>query len=117
LWVRDGRLEGTPEGPGILPGTSRGFILKLAESLGIPFTEAEITLDDLKRADEVMLSGTTLEIVPVTKLDETSIGDGAPGPIARSLVDGFTEAVARFREGKEPISATFPAGSTSGTGA
>jgi D-alanine transaminase len=117
LWARDGRLEGTPEGPGILPGTSRGFILKLAESLGLPFAEAEISLDDLRRADEVMLSGTTLEIVPVTKLDETSIGDGSPGPMARSLVDGFAEAVARFREGKEPIPAAFPAGSAAGGGA
>lgn len=108
LWARDGRLEGTPEGPGILPGTSRGFLLKLAEALGLPFAEAEISLDDLKRADEVMLSGTTLEIVPVTRIDETPIGDGAPGPIARRLVEGFAEAVARFREGREPVPAGFP---------
>ncbi|WP_235904971.1 aminotransferase class IV [Tautonia marina] len=113
LWVRDGRLEGTPEGPGILPGTSRGFILKLAESLGIPFAEATISLDDLNRADEVMLSGTTLEIVPVTRIDETPIGDGQPGPIARRLVSGFTEAVRRFRDGLEPIPTGSPVGASS----
>ncbi len=48
LWVRDGRLEGTPEGPGILPGTTRLGILRLAESAEIPFVEARIDLPTLK---------------------------------------------------------------------
>lgn len=118
LWVRNGRLEGTPEGPGILPGTSRGFLLKLAETLGIPFAESEISLDDLKACDEVMLSGTTIEIIPVTRIDEETIGDGSPGPVGRGLVEGFAEAVRRFREGLEPIPTgePFPVGA-SGSGA
>ncbi|RUL89214.1 aminotransferase class IV [Tautonia sociabilis] len=109
LWVRAGRLEGTPEGPGILPGTSRGFILRLARSLGLPFAEAEVTLDELKEADEVLLSGTTLEIVPVTRIDGKPIGDGQPGPIGRSLVEGFAGAISRFRLGDEPIPGASPA--------
>ena len=103
LWVREGRLEGTAEGPGILPGTSRAFILELAKAIGIPFDESEITLDDLKAADEVLLSGTTLEIVPVVAIDEAPIGDGGPGPFGVRLVDAFGAAVGRFRTGSGPI--------------
>ena len=109
LWVRDGRLEGTAEGPGILPGTSRGFILELAEAIGIPFAESAISLDDLKGADEVLLSGTTLEVVPVVAIDGAPIGIGTPGPIGVRLVDAFRAAVERFRRGSEPIVPSFAA--------
>src|SRR5262249_52661463 len=61
LWVRSGWLEGTPEGPGILPGTTRKLMLRLAEEEGISFSEATIHRDDLLRADEVLMAGTSLE--------------------------------------------------------
>ncbi len=93
LWVRKGRLEATDEGPIILPGTSRICTLRLAKQGGIPFQVARITLEDLKRADEVMLTGTTIEVLPVVQIDGTPIGDGQPGPITRSLVSAFGEAV------------------------
>ncbi len=53
LWVRRGRLEGTPEGPEILPGTTRQLVLRLVKSLDITFSEARISLDDLLAAEEV----------------------------------------------------------------
>lgn len=96
LWVRDGRLEGTPEGPGILPGTSRQELLRLASEEGVRFHDAQITLDDLKTADEVLLSGTTIEVLPVVRVDEAAIGDGVPGPLARRLQAIFREAIERW---------------------
>src|SRR5579875_1123493 len=54
LWVRRGRLEGTPEGPEILPGTSRQLVLRLVKAMEIPFDESRITLDELKAADELI---------------------------------------------------------------
>ncbi len=96
LWVRDGRLEGTPEGPGILPGTTRLAMLRLARSAEIPFAEATITLDELRRADEVLLSGTTIEVMPVVTVDGTTIGDGTPGPLTRQLQAEFAAAVDRW---------------------
>ena len=39
VWVRGGRLEGTPEGPSILPGTTRGLLLRLADEVGLPHAD------------------------------------------------------------------------------
>jgi D-alanine transaminase len=93
LWVRDGRLEGTPEGPGILPGTTRLAVLPLAASEGIPFAEATISLDDLRAADEILLSGTTIEVLPVVAIDGRPVGDGQPGPLTRRLQKAFRSSL------------------------
>jgi D-alanine transaminase len=102
LWVRDGRLSGTPEGPGILPGTTRQFMLRLAEDVGIPFAPASIHLEDLKMADEVLLSGTTIEVLPVIRIDDRDVAGGVPGPITRRLQGAFQRAVAAWLA-PEPI--------------
>ncbi|WP_406696809.1 aminotransferase class IV [Singulisphaera sp. Ch08] len=96
LWVRDGRLEGTPEDNGILPGTTRRFLIEAAGETGIPFAEARLSLDDLKRADEVLLVGTTIEIFPVIRIDDTPISGGQPGALTRRLQATFREAIERW---------------------
>jgi D-alanine transaminase len=93
LWVRGGRLEGTPEGREILPGMTRQLVLKLVERLGIPFAGVLLTLDELKAADELILVGTTTEVVPVIAVDGAPIGAGCPGSIARRLHDAYQAAV------------------------
>ncbi len=96
LWVRDGRLEGTPEGPGILPGTTRLGVLRLAEAAKVPFREVNITLEELKNADEVLLTGTTIEVMPVVKVDDQVVGNGQPGPVTRRLQEAFRTAIERW---------------------
>ena len=96
LWVRGGRLEGTPEGPGILPGTTRKLILGLTDDVGIPFGEAEVTIEELQGADEVLLVGTTTEVLPVNRLDGRPIASGRPGAIARRLQAAYQAAVERW---------------------
>ena len=93
LWVREGRLEGTPEGHEILPGMTRQLVLRLIGSLDIPFAGAQVTLNELKAADELILVGTTTEVVPVIELDGAPIGSGGPGPIARRLHRAYEAAV------------------------
>ena len=100
LWVRGGRLEGTPEGHEILPGMTRQFVLKLIAPLGIPFAGTRVTLDELKAADELILVGTTTEVVPVIEVDGAKIGSGRPGPIARRLHEAYEAAVHRWLAGK-----------------
>ncbi len=99
LWIRDGILAGSPEGSEILPGTSRGVVVALAEQLKITFREERIQLNTLLGADEVLLTGTTLEIMPVIRIEDRVIGDGSPGPITLRLQGGFGEAVRQFRDG------------------
>lgn len=108
LWVRGGRVEGTPEGHEILPGMTRQLVLKLLEPLGIPFAETRVTLEEIKSADELILVGTTTEVVPVVEVDGAKIGSGRPGPIARRLHDAYEAAVHRWLA-EEP--AAIPAGS------
>ena len=67
LWVREGRLEGTPEGHEILPGMTRQLVLRLLDRLAIPFAGTQVTLDELKAADELILVGTTTEVVPIVR--------------------------------------------------
>ena len=69
IWVRDGRLEGTPEGHEILPGMTRQQS-RLAETIAIPFEATRMTLSELLAADEVILFGTTIEVFPVVRIDD-----------------------------------------------
>ena len=94
MWIRNGRLEATPEGHEILPGTTRsGAVLRAAASLGIPFIETRVTLDQLLAADEVLLAGTTIEVMPVNAIDGKRIGNGLPGPITQRLQAAYRAAV------------------------
>ena len=91
LWVRDGRLEATPNGPAILPGTTRAGLPSVAT-----VHDATITLDDLFHADEVMLTGTTIEVMPVVRIDGRAIGGAVPGPVALRLQKAFGDEVAAW---------------------
>jgi D-alanine transaminase len=93
LWVRAGRVEGTPEGHEILPGMTRQLVLRLIDSLEIPFANARVTLNELKAADELILVATTTEVLPVIELDGEPIGAGKPGPIAQRLHRAYQAAV------------------------
>lgn len=99
VWVREGRLEGTPEGPGILPGTTRSHLLELAAEEGIPFAPARVRLEELATSDEVILAGTTIEVLPVVTVDGASVGDGRPGPYAARLQAAFRRALGDWLEG------------------
>jgi D-alanine transaminase len=96
LWVRGGRMEGTPEGHEILPGMTRQLVLRLLTELGIPFAGCHVTLDELKAVDELILVGTTTEVVPVVAVDGARIGTGQPGPITRRLHQAYEAAVRRW---------------------
>ncbi len=85
LWVRDDELQATAEGFEILPGTTRRFVVELAREERIPFVERRISLDELKDSDEILLAGTSIEILPVVAIDSDKVGDGKPGPTTRRL--------------------------------
>ena len=96
LWVRSGRIEGTPNDSAILPGTTRFLTQRIAADLGIPFADARVTLAEFAAADEAILVGTTIEVLPIVKLDGRPIADGKPGPVARRLQAGYREAIRRW---------------------
>jgi D-alanine transaminase len=93
LWVRDGRLEGTPEGHEILPGMTRQFTLRLVEKLALPFAATRIALAELFACEEVVLVGTTSEVLSIIQIDGRTIGTGGPGPVAQRLWTAYQSEV------------------------
>jgi D-alanine transaminase len=91
--VRRGTVVTAPEGPSILSGVTRAVVLNLAFSQGLPVQERFISQADLYDADEVLLTGTTVEVLAVVRIDGKVIGDGRPGPITQRLAAGFTSRV------------------------
>lgn len=83
--IKDGVLITPPNGHKILPGITRMVIEKLAENHNLPLLETEITVDDLKTADELWLTSSTKEALPITQLDGHPVGTGRPGKIWQLL--------------------------------
>jgi D-alanine transaminase len=78
----------------ILKGITKDVILNVCAKNGIPVEERTFTLEELKEADEVFLSSTTSEVMPVIGIDEYQVNTGAPGPITRKLQALFEAEIA-----------------------
>ncbi len=91
--VTGGGLRTPPLDAGILPGVTREAVLELAQSLGISATEDDITLDELRQADEAFLTNSVIEVMPLTALDGRAIGGGAIGPVTQKLRESYQELV------------------------
>ncbi|MGM8214691.1 D-amino-acid transaminase [Bacillaceae bacterium W0354] len=91
--VKDGELFTHPNNHFILNGITRRYVHYLAETLSIPYTEKVFSVQELLEADEVFVSSTTAEIVPVTKIEDTVINDGQPGTITTKLLNAFFENI------------------------
>ncbi len=91
--VQGGRVVTAPEGSRILSGVSRAFVLELARNEGLSIQERFFSQVELYGADEVFLTGTTVEVLAVVRVDGKVIGDGRPGPITQRLAAGFTRRV------------------------
>jgi len=97
--ARDGLLMTPPKSELILPGITRDLVLELAQDAGVPFAEVAIAEADVDTADEVMLTSSTKEILPVTRINDSKVGNGEPGEIYRRLYRVCQEYIARFRAG------------------
>jgi branched-chain amino acid aminotransferase len=82
--VRQGILH-TPELTSCLDGITRNTILQLAGEIGLEVRERRITRDEVYIADEVFLTGTAAEVLPVRELDGRIIGSGKRGPVTERL--------------------------------
>ncbi|MGH7505876.1 MAG: D-amino acid aminotransferase [Longimicrobiales bacterium] len=89
--VIDGVLVTYPECNYVLGGITRRIVLEIARELDIPVREGAILLEHLEVAQELFLSGTTTEIMPVTVVDGRPVGAGEPGPITRRLLQAYRE--------------------------
>lgn len=90
--VRAGSLLTPPIDAGVLPGITREFLFEVAAQEGMPAREATLHDADLFGADEVFLTSTTREVLPIVQVDDRVIGGGAPGPVTRRLLAAFRRA-------------------------
>ncbi len=87
--VRGNTLLTPPTWCGTLEGVTRNVVMKLAAEAGMDVREEVMTRYELYTADEVFLTGTAAEVIPVVKIDRRSIGSGKPGPVTRQLAKTF----------------------------
>ena len=91
--VRDGNLRTPSINEYILEGTISEAVLGLARENNIPCFEENLTRDDVYNADEVFLTNTGIEILPVCQADEKTIGSGRPGALTNFLHQKFLKTV------------------------
>jgi len=89
--VKDGELLTPPTWIGILKGITRDVVIELAEKEGLPVKEETFTPFTLYSCHECFLTGTAAEIIPVTKVDGKTIGEGKAGPITRKIIKKFQQ--------------------------
>jgi branched-chain amino acid aminotransferase len=93
--VRGGRLL-TPSTPGgVLPGVTRAAVLEVAAEGGLPVVEDHLPADLVRDSDEVFLTNTSWEVLPVVSIDGHPIADGRPGPVSRDLLRRYRALLAR----------------------
>jgi branched-chain amino acid aminotransferase len=90
--VTAGTVMTPPESEGILSGITRKYVLEAAGKLGIQVRITTMSTGDLLTADEVFVSSTIRELLPVVEVDGQPIGDGRPGAITRLVHEAFRKA-------------------------
>ncbi len=93
--VRGGRILTPPLSSGLLSGTTRRLLFELCGEAGVSLVERELTDADLQTADEVFVSATLRDIVPVVAIDDRPVAAGTPGPLTRRLQTLFADFCAR----------------------
>ncbi len=87
--LKNGVLHTPPATSAILPGITRDSIMILAKELGYEVREENIAREALYLADEIFMTGTAAEIVPVRSVDQITVGEGKRGPITEKIQSTF----------------------------
>lgn len=93
--VERGAVVTPPLDGSILGGVTRDLVLRLARRLGVAVREEAVSVSRLRRAAEVFVTASTIEVMPVVRLDAHVVGAGRPGAIARGLQDAYRAHVVR----------------------
>ena len=95
FFIKGNRLVTPPTVAGALEGITRAVVWGLASGAGLVPEEMLFTPFDLFTADEVFLTGTAAEVIPVVRIDARTIGAGRPGPKTQKLIQAFRELAGR----------------------
>jgi D-alanine transaminase len=98
--VRGDTIVTPPKNELLLPGITRDLLLQLLARDGMPYREAPIAGSELARAQEIWLSSSSRELVPVTQLDGAPVGSGRPGAVFARVLALYRNYKERFRRGE-----------------
>ena len=94
--VAGGRIMTPSRDAGIVEGITRGVVLDLAREMGLTVVEGFLDQDDIARADEMFLTSSTREVVPIARVNRSAVGDGKPGPVTLQLLKAYRAAVGQL---------------------
>lgn len=100
--IKNGAVMGPPDEFDLLKGITRRIVVGLCKDLGIPYKEGSFTPADFEKADEVFLTSSTREVLPVRQVNSANI-KAAPGPISRSLALAYKEYVKKYCAEREHL--------------
>jgi len=89
--VKDGVIKTPPKDNKLLPGITRDLVVELAHSHKIPVEETTITEDEFLDADEIWLTSSTKEILPVTRINTQEVGNGKPGAVWKDMLQKYQD--------------------------
>ncbi|MCG8394949.1 MAG: D-amino-acid transaminase [Pseudomonadales bacterium] len=89
--VDDGTIVTPPRSHAILGGITRDLVVELCRDHGLALEEREITEAQLKQADEIWITSSTREVVPIIQLNDHPVGSGAPGPLWKTLARHYVQ--------------------------
>ena len=98
--VKDKRLITPPKGPFILPGITRDLVVEIARAEKIACDEKTVSLEALRSADEIWLTSSIKEVLPITRLDGQPVGDGKPGPLHARMFELYQAYKQAFIQGR-----------------
>ncbi len=99
IYVVEGNRLMTPSPEaGIVAGITRGVVLDLARNMGLDVVEGLFPPGEMDHADEMFLTSTTREVVPIVSVDGKTVGSGRPGPVALALLKSYRASIAALLE-------------------
>jgi len=93
--VSGGRLLTPPVEEGLLAGITRAAVLELAAEVGVPAEQQPLAVRDCLDADEMFLTNSIMELLPVGRVERKEIGTGQPGPVTKQLASAYRALVIR----------------------
>jgi len=95
-FLRGSELRTPSAKAGIVEGITRQVVLELSRLSGLTVVEGEFSKEEIERSDEIFLTSSTREIVPIVSVDGKPVGEGRPGPVARKLLKAYRDEVQRL---------------------
>jgi branched-chain amino acid aminotransferase len=95
--VLSGNIVTAPESAAILPGITRGHVLELARAAGMKVELRAIEKSELRSAQEIFVTSSIRELVPIVSIDGLPVGKGSPGPLTGALLRAYRSRASAVR--------------------